>query len=253
MDSLPGVLNKYGGLYLASEDMPADPASFRERLAFSLERWAGEGIPVVWLSLSRDRVDHIPHACKCGFSYHHCTADMLMLIYRLEPTAVVPPYASRTIGVGGVVLSPAGALLTVLEKTEAHVRPQYWKLPGGMLEPGEHIADGVTREVREETGIETRFEGVLGLRHHHRGQFGTSNIYFICKLTPLTEAITTDHSELTRAVWMPVQDYLDNAHIGVLNRRAVQAALSAGPLAGVKLEGYMGGPEAYEIFLPGSG
>ena len=250
MDALPGVLNKYGGLHLASGNMPDEADGFREQLAYSLSLWSDQGIPVIWLSLSREQANLVSIACDCGFDFHHCSADMLVLTRRLTPDAVVPPYASRTIGAGGVVLANDGTLLTVLEKHEADVRPQYWKLPGGMIEPGEHVADGVVREVREETGIETRFEGLLGLRHHHRGQFDTSNIYFICKLTPLTRTITADHTELAKAAWMPARDYLANEHIGSLNRRAVQAAIDGNALFGIKLDNYMDSPGAYEIFLP---
>jgi 8-oxo-dGTP diphosphatase len=37
----------------------------------------------------------------------------------------------------------------------------WWSLPGGALELGERLADGVRREVREETGLEVRPQGVL--------------------------------------------------------------------------------------------
>jgi ADP-ribose pyrophosphatase YjhB (NUDIX family) len=37
----------------------------------------------------------------------------------------------------------------------------WWSLPGGALELGESLADGVKREVREETGLEIRPLGVL--------------------------------------------------------------------------------------------
>ena len=37
----------------------------------------------------------------------------------------------------------------------------WWSLPGGALEIGERLADGVRREVREETGLEIRPLGVL--------------------------------------------------------------------------------------------
>ena len=36
-----------------------------------------------------------------------------------------------------------------------------WSLPGGALETGESLADGVRREVREETGLDIRPLGVL--------------------------------------------------------------------------------------------
>lgn len=250
MDVLHGIVNKYGGLYLDAEDLPENADDFRGRLVVSLPLWSDQGIPVVWMRLSREQAHLVGIACECGFDFHHCTAGMLMLTRRLVPDAIVPPYASRTIGTGGVVLTADGEILTVLEKYEAGVRPQYWKLPGGMIEPGEHVADGVVREVREETGIETRFEGLLGLRHHHCGQFDTSNIYFICKFTPLSHTITTDRSELARATWMPAREYLVNEHIGPLNRRAVQVALDGKPLSGITLDNYMDGPGAYEVFVP---
>ena len=37
----------------------------------------------------------------------------------------------------------------------------WWSLPGGALETGESLADGVRREVLEETGLEIRPLGVL--------------------------------------------------------------------------------------------
>ena len=37
----------------------------------------------------------------------------------------------------------------------------WWSLPGGALELGESLADGVCREVREETGLVVRPLGVL--------------------------------------------------------------------------------------------
>ncbi|HUB82564.1 MAG TPA: NUDIX hydrolase [Bryobacteraceae bacterium] len=37
----------------------------------------------------------------------------------------------------------------------------WWSLPGGALEVGERLAEGICREVREETGLEVRPLGVL--------------------------------------------------------------------------------------------
>ncbi len=37
----------------------------------------------------------------------------------------------------------------------------YWSLPGGVLETGERLAEGIRREVREETGLEIRIVKVV--------------------------------------------------------------------------------------------
>ena len=38
-----------------------------------------------------------------------------------------------------------------------------WSLPGGALEPGERLAEAVTREVREETGLEVEPLRIVGI------------------------------------------------------------------------------------------
>lgn len=62
---------------------------------------------------------------------------------------------SRGWGVGALVCSDAGVLM-VRQKGR-------WFAPGGMLEPGESPAEGAVREVREETGIEIRIEGLAAI------------------------------------------------------------------------------------------
>ena len=71
----------------------------------------------------------------------------------------MPERASRRyperpiVGVGAVVLE-ARRVLLVERGQEPH--KGLWSLPGGVLELGERLADGLRREVREETGLEIR-------------------------------------------------------------------------------------------------
>ena len=62
------------------------------------------------------------------------------------------------IGVGAVVVQ-AGRVLLVRRDTEP-LRGE-WSVPGGMLELGEKLRDGIRREVQEETGLEVEVGEVL--------------------------------------------------------------------------------------------
>lgn len=55
------------------------------------------------------------------------------------------------VGVGGVVIADGRAVL--IRRGSEPLRGQ-WSIPGGTLELGETIAEGVRRELAEETGLE---------------------------------------------------------------------------------------------------
>jgi 8-oxo-dGTP diphosphatase len=55
--------------------------------------------------------------------------------------------------VGGVVIADGRALL--IRRAGEPLRGE-WSLPGGMLELGESLEEGVVRELREETGLHVR-------------------------------------------------------------------------------------------------
>ncbi|SRR6266568_681989 len=54
------------------------------------------------------------------------------------------------VGIGAVVIDKGRVLLILRGQEPLKGR---WSLPGGMLELGESLLDGVVREVREETGL----------------------------------------------------------------------------------------------------
>ena len=57
------------------------------------------------------------------------------------------------VGVGGVVIEGGRALL--IRRGSEPLRGE-WSIPGGTLELGETLEEGVARELREETGLEVR-------------------------------------------------------------------------------------------------
>jgi ADP-ribose pyrophosphatase YjhB (NUDIX family) len=104
--------------------------------------------------------------------------------------------------------------------------------------------------VCEETGIETRFESLVCFRHMHNTSFGKSNIYFICRLTPLTTQITRDEAEIAEAFWMPVDEFLVHENVHAFNKKVVETALSHDTLKSTTIEGYAKDPRQFEMFLP---
>lgn len=62
------------------------------------------------------------------------------------------------VGVGALIFSRDRILMAQRGKEP---RKGWWSLPGGALELGELLADGIRREVREETGLEVQPLGVL--------------------------------------------------------------------------------------------
>ncbi|MGH9121546.1 MAG: NUDIX domain-containing protein [Acidimicrobiales bacterium] len=68
-----------------------------------------------------------------------------------QPNSLVPAATA-------VVADEAGRILL-----ERRVDNDLWALPGGVMEPGEMIAETAVREVREETGLEVEPTGLVGI------------------------------------------------------------------------------------------
>jgi 8-oxo-dGTP pyrophosphatase MutT (NUDIX family) len=247
MDTLPFSPDQFGGVIVDSERLP-DDAAFAAALGPSLEAWTAAGFRLVWLDVPIARAALIPIAAAAGFVFHHSNDGDLMMTRRLVEGAFVPTHATHYVGVGGVVLNARRELLVVCERHRRTSR-RYYKLPGGALQPGEHLVDAVLREVLEETGVRARFEALVCFRHWHGYRYGKSDIYFVCRLAPLSEDVTMQAEEIEECLWMPVDDYLASELVSPFNKRIVRAALASPGVTPVWIEGHTD-PARYEFFMP---
>ena len=116
--------------------------------------------------------------------------------------------------------------------------------------PGEHLVEGAIREVFEETGVRTRFESLTCFRHWHEYRFGKSDIYFVCRLSPLSESISRQVEEIDECRWMPVEEYLAADNVSPFNKRIVRAAMDSTGVEPTPMEGY-DDHSRFEFFGPG--
>jgi 8-oxo-dGTP pyrophosphatase MutT (NUDIX family) len=251
LDVLAFSADQFGGVIVESTGLPEDVAEFTSRLRHSLETWRAGGLRLVWLDVPLERAALVPVAAAAGFFFHHSNEADLMMVCRLVEDAFVPTHATHYVGVGGVVINHRQELLVVCERHRRTSRP-YYKLPGGALQPGEHLVDAVLREVREETGVQVQFEALVCFRHWHGYRYGKSDIYFVCRLSPLSQDVTMQAEEIEECFWMPVAEYFDSDLVSVFNKRIVRAALASPGIKPEWIDGY-GDPARYEFFMPHHG
>ena len=247
-------VNPYRGCFIGPDQLPgqlddAAIAEFSQRLAARIMAWQTE-YRLIWLELPATLAGLIPAALAAGFEFHHCQSQQLMMVKKLQPDSYVPLAATHSVGVGAVVWSEQGQVLLVRELALPGQSAGYFKLPGGMVEPAEHLADAVVREVLEETGVQAVFQSLLGFRHHHQGQFGASNLYFVCQLMAQTTELTPAVDEIAELGWFWPEDYLQDEKASAYNKLILNFALKHTGFAPCKVPGYRADAQSYEIFFP---
>ena len=251
MKLIESTENAFGGVIIEPSALQANPDEFDGMLAHSLEAWKQADYRVAWLQVPIECSQLIPIAVNHGFTFHHSEQDYLMMTHQLEEGAFVPAHASHYIGAGGVTINDQRELLVVSERyhRQKNDGPPRYKLPGGALHAGEHLVEGVIREVKEETGVDTEFDALVCFRHWHGYRYGKSDIYFVCRMHPVSRESSIQVEEIAESLWMPVDDYLGAENVSVFNKKIVAAAMDSSGISPTPVDGY-GDPERYEFFMP---
>ncbi|HIA75127.1 MAG TPA: NUDIX domain-containing protein, partial [Dehalococcoidia bacterium] len=200
MSDLVWSVNPFGGAVIDPNSVPSLVSEFETGLMNAIQTWRTKDIKVAWLEIPKLAFKAIPRASEEGFLFHHATEEYAMMTLQVEENAFVPPYATHYIGIGGVVINRDNEILVVSERYRASGRGPGYKLPGGALQPGEHLAEAAVREVFEETGISTTFQALTFFRHWHGYRYGKSDIYFVARLSPLDNEITMQEEEIVECV-----------------------------------------------------
>lgn len=201
--------DRYDGAIIDHKQLPSTDEEFTAALDASLAYWREHKKRGIWMKVPIRYASFIPIATARGFVFHHAESNYVMMTHWLgEGENRLPRNASHQVGVGSVVINDKGHLLLVQEKNGPLRGAGIWKLPTGLSDPAEDIADAAIREVLEETGVHTEFVKLLCFRQAHQVLFGKSDMFFVCVLRPLSQDITIQEAELVAADWCPPETLL---------------------------------------------
>lgn len=237
--TLAGKIDQYNGVEVTEDLAQLEPETFRRRLSCSLQQWKSDERRGVWLRLPIAQANLVPIATEAGFWYHHATAEYLLLCNWLpggQTASRLPPGASHYVGVAGFVLNSRRQLLVIQEKSGPAAGRSLWKIPGGLCDQGEDIADASIREVKEETGIDTEFVRLAAIVEGHQGRGpsreSASDLYCVSVLRVLDEnqPIVMQEAEIEKCAWVDVDRvmshplYREHSAFGESYRAALRVA-----------------------------
>ena len=124
------------------------------------------------------------------------------------------------VAAGGFVENDKGEILLVKIRRDGK-----WVFPGGQVEVGENLIDGVIREVKEESGIDVIVSHLVGIFSNTATYEGHSGVKivptkvmfdFVCK--PMGGELTTS-DETSDSCWVSKEDVLDMVSAPALRTR----------------------------------
>eukprot|EP00931_Biecheleriopsis_adriatica_P097653 TRINITY_DN71471_c0_g1_i1.p1 TRINITY_DN71471_c0_g1~~TRINITY_DN71471_c0_g1_i1.p1 ORF type:complete len:289 (+),score=61.80 TRINITY_DN71471_c0_g1_i1:28-894(+) len=234
--------DRFGGVNVSlNEDLSAqaDPIEWEAHLSRELEAWRARGIRGVWLRVPRKLAQLVAPAVRLGFDFHHAQPGYVMLTHWLPGgQSSLPAFPHHQVGVGGMVLDSSGSRVLCIQERAGLTAgmKDFWKLPGGLVDPAEDLCDAAVREVLEETGVVTVFECVATVRESHAGPFGSTDLYVICLLR-LHESYgdtlpspSPQEKEIAAAEWRDLKGFLESRYYakglyGSLLKTAASVAL----------------------------
>jgi len=252
----------YNGVILKLNDTVSfSEVEFRERLSASLATWRKDGKRGIWIHLPTSFAHYVPICIKEGFDFHSAERGKVILTHWLDSStpSKLPLGPTHQVGVGCLVLNKENKMLVVQEMTGPAAAKKLWKVPTGLLEPGEDIPTGAQRELKEETGLDGVLDKILCARHAPSLGGRASDLYYVC-LIKLAESdeenpkIVKQDDEIAAVQWMDISDYCEqetwqNSPLYKELNNAMQTAIKNGGFEAKKMElGYR--PGIQTIYVP---
>jgi len=239
------------------EDDYTSLESFRRRLDATILTCRRMEKSSLWIQVPMSKASIIETMTDiAGLEFHHAEGKVAHLRLWLKDNVEckIPEFATHQVGVGAIVINSRNEILCV------RGIGRNWNIPGGLAELGEGLHEAVVREVLEETGIQTKFENVLGFRHSHGKQFDRSDLFFVCELelvlpeddggdgTLNIPEPVAEESEIAETAWFPLEDYMKIVAAHPFMEKVMQLRENNRRIRSRNISGIMPGKEPSPIY-----
>jgi len=112
-------------------------------------------------------------------------------------------YPKVTIGVGGLIVRNKNEALLIKRNSD----PSIWTIPSGYLEDKEDLFQTIKRELKEETGVNIKPKGILGVRQRFTEKEG-NNLWIVVLCDYLSGKEKPDRNEILQTKFMSLDDAL---------------------------------------------
>lgn len=131
------------------------------------------------------------------------------------------------VGVGALIFNDEGKVLLALRGKKAKNERGKWEIPGGAIEFGETLEEGIKREVMEEVGVEIEVVELFEVNDHilpHENQHWVAPSY-ICKIIS-GEVRNLEPEKCERLEWFSI-DEAEKLPLSAVTKQDIEALKQA--------------------------
>ncbi len=123
-------------------------------------------------------------------------------------------HVQTRVSVYAIAVEDERLLLTRLSDASPVFTPGLWHMPGGGIDPGEQPVEALSRELREETGLELAGARLLDARTYAVRRNGVSwsltALFYVVALQDGAPSMTEIDGSTDAVAWIPLADLQDD-------------------------------------------